>query len=420
VIVNSTTSLTVSNVTLGSGSWQIYLKTAAGQSARSTAFTVQTGGPTITGYSWSTPPIANQSFNGTITGTGFISGSTQVWFCLNGTNTCYQQPIAGVTVNSPTSLSVVNVKLGGGSWQFYVQTTAGQSARSTSFTVQTPAGPTINGYSWDSTPRANQSFDGTITGTGFVVSGTQVWFCVNGTNTCYQQPAAGVNVNGSTSLSVSNVSLGSGSWQIYVQTSAGQSARSTAFTVQAQQPTISSYSWNSTPIANQPFSGTVWGAGFVSGGTQVWFCVNGTSTCYQQPSAGVSVNSSTNLSVSNVNLGSGSWQIYLQTSAGSSTRSIPFTVQAPGPTISWYSWNTTPVANQPFAGTVNGTGFIASGTQVWFCLSGNCYQHPGAGITVNSTTGLSVSNVNLSSGSWQFYVKTSAGQSARSTSFTVW
>jgi thiamine phosphate synthase YjbQ (UPF0047 family) len=54
---------------------------------------------------------------------------------------------------------------------------------------------------------------------------------VSGTSTCYQQPSAGVTVNNSTSLSISNGKLGSGSWQIYVQTSAGQSARSAAFTI---------------------------------------------------------------------------------------------------------------------------------------------------------------------------------------------
>src|SRR5205085_4920605 len=153
-----------------------------------------------------------------------------------------------------------------------------------------------------------------------------VWFCVNGSSTCYQHPSAGVTVNSSTSLSVSNVNLGAGSYQIYVQTSAGQSARSSAFTVQNGPPTISGYTWNTTPRANQPFSGTITGTGFISG-IQVWFCVNGSSTCYQQPSAGVSLNSLTCLSVTNVNFSSGSWQIYVQTSAGQSARSSAFTVQ---------------------------------------------------------------------------------------------
>lgn len=423
ITINNSTSLTLSNVNLGAGSWQFYVRTAAGQSARSAAFTVQAALPTITSYSWSTVPTAGQPFSGTILGTGFVSGGTQVWFCVNSTNTCYQQPAAGVTVTSRTSLNVSNVNLGGGTWQIFVRTAAGQSARSTVFTVQAAPLPTITGYTWSTTPKANQPFSGTISGTGFVSGGTQVWFCVNGSTTCYQHPAAGITVSSSTSLGVSGVNLGAGTWQFFVRTAAGQSVRSTAFTVQAPTPppTLTGYSWNTTPKANQPFGGTVTGTGFVSGGTQVWFCVNGSTTCYQHPAAGVNVNSSTSLTVSGVNLGAGTWQLYVKTSAGPSGRSAAFTVQAPTPTVTGYSWNTTPTVNQSFGGTVTGTGFVAGGTQVWFCVSGSgtCYQHPAAGVTVSSSTSLSVSGVNLGAGAWQLYVQTSAGQSTRSTTFTV-
>src|SRR5207244_13440505 len=111
----------------------------------------------------------------------------------------------------------------------------------------------------------------------------------------------------------------------------------TAFAVQAAAPTITGYSWTSTPTGGQPFNGTIYGSSFVIGGTQVWFCVANSSTCYQQPAAGVSVTNSTSLNVSNVNLSAGSWQIYLQTSAGQSGRSATFTVQSRLPTITDYS-----------------------------------------------------------------------------------
>jgi pimeloyl-ACP methyl ester carboxylesterase len=418
ISVNSSTSLSVSNVNLGSGSYQIYVQTSAGQSARSTAFTVQAAVPTITGYSWNTTPTANQPFNGTITGTGFVSG-IRVFFCVSGTSTCYEHPSAGITVNSSTSLGVTSVNLGSGSYQVYVQTSAGQSARSTAFNVQ-GAPPTITGYSWSTTPVANQAFSGTITGTGFI-AGLRVFFCVSGTSTCYEHPSAGITLNSSTSLTISNVNLGSGSYQIYVQTSAGQSARSTTFTVQSgpTPPTITGYSWSTTPTANQPFGGTITGTNFISG-IRVFFCVNGTSTCYEHPSAGITVNSSTSLSVSSVNLGGGSYQIYVQTSAGQSARSAAFSVQTVVPTITGYSWTTTPTANQPFGGTITGTGFV-SGIRLFFCIDGTstCYEHPSAGITVNGSTSLSVSNVNLGGGSYQFYVQTTAGQSSRSAAFSV-
>src|SRR5207247_2306672 len=143
-------------------------------------------------------------------------------------------------------------------------------------------------------------------------------------------------------------------WQIYVQTSGGTSARSSAFTVQAAAvvPTISNYSWNTTPTANQYFGGTIAGTGVISR-IRVFFCVTGTNNCYEHSSAGITLNSSTSLSLSNVYLDAGSWQIYVQTSGGTSSRSSAFTVQAAGvvPTVSNYSWNPTPTANQYFGGT---------------------------------------------------------------------
>jgi murein DD-endopeptidase MepM/ murein hydrolase activator NlpD len=378
------------------------------------------GLPTITGYSWTNTPTGGVPFSGTIYGTNFLVAGTQVWFCQTNTSTCYQHPAAGVNVTSSTSLNVTNVNLSSGSWQIYVVTSAGQSARSAAFTVQSGP-PTITGYSWTSIPTAGVPFSGTIYGTNFLVAGTQVWFCQTNTSTCYQHPAAGVNVTTSTSLNVTNVNLSSGSWQIYVVTSGGQSARSSAFNVQLALPTITGYSWTSTPTGGVPFNGTIYGTNFVVGGTQVWFCQTNTSACYQHPAAGVNVTSSTSLNVSNVNLSSGSWQIYVVTSAGQSARSSAFNVQPGPPTIASYSWTSTPTGGVPFSGTIYGTNFVVGGTQVWFCQTNTstCYQHPAAGVNVTSSTSLNVSNVNLSSGSWQFYVQTAARQSSRSTSFLV-
>jgi hypothetical protein len=289
----------------------------------------QASPPTVGRPAWDTTPTAGQAFSGTVPGTGFVGGgSTQLYFCVNGSTTCHQQPPAGVTVNSATSLGVTNASLSAGSWQVYVKTPAGASAKSAAFTVQSPPPPTISRYSWSQSQTASRPFGGTITGTRFVTGGgTQVYFCLSGTNTCYQHPPAGVNVDSSTTLRVSNVSLGFGAWQVYVKTSAGQSALSTAFAVHPAPPTITRYSWSPAPAANQSFGGTVTGSDFIPAGTQVWFCVTGSNTCYQHPSAGVNVTNSSSLKVSGVKLGKGSWQVYVRTSAGASPRSNSFTVR---------------------------------------------------------------------------------------------
>jgi hypothetical protein len=97
--------------------------------------------------------------------------------------------------------------------------------------VQIVTVPTLAGYTWSSTPYANQAFGGTVTGTGFVIGGTRVFFCIANSTTCYEQPPAGINVTSSTKLTLSNVRLSAGYWQSYVQTSAGKSGKSTNFYV---------------------------------------------------------------------------------------------------------------------------------------------------------------------------------------------
>lgn len=201
------------------------------------------------------------------------------------------------------------------------------SAGAVVFLNQQAAAPTASRFTANTTPVAGSNFNGTVTGTGFVAGGTQVWFCVSGSNTCYQHPSAGVAVTNSTTLRVTNVSLGVGSWQVYVRTAAGTSGRTASFTVQLPAPTISGYTWTSTPYGGQSFGGTIRGANFVSGGTQIYFCISGTSTCYQQPSAGVNASSSTTVIVSGVRLSAGSWQIYAKTPSGTSARSAAFTVR---------------------------------------------------------------------------------------------
>jgi hypothetical protein len=315
--------------------------------------------PIIMNYTFDSTPTANQPFGVTITGSGFAP-PLSVFFCMTGTSTCFQHPPGGVTVNNPQSLSLMNVQLSSGSWQFYIQTGAGQSALSKSFSVQASAPiPNISGYTWDSTPAANQPFGGTITGTGFL-SPVSVFFCINASNTCFQHPAAGVKVIGSDILSLVNIQLGSGSYQIYVQTSGGQSSRSTPFPVQAvPAPTITGYIFNATPTAQQPFNGSVTGTGFVQG-IQVFFCVNLSSTCYEHPSAGIAVNSASSLSLTNVNLGAGMWQMYVQTSNGQSGRSTAFTVQSETPTTTGISPTSTPGSTNSFSLTINGSNFDPS------------------------------------------------------------
>jgi hypothetical protein len=61
-----------------------------------------------------------------------------------------------------------------------------------------------------------------------------------------------------------------------------------------------------------------------------------------------------------------------------------------------------------------------SSATVYFCNNGtqNCWQHPSAGVSVQSVNSIRVVNVNLPSGSWQAEIRTTFG-SARSGAFSI-
>ena len=419
VKLNSWISASVTNVSLAAGSWQIYVQTNGGPSALGAPFMVATPpAPTISGYTWTTTPMPNQPFSGTIAGTGFFSPIV-VWFCPSS-GSCQQLPAAQVTLNSATSVGVTGVTLAAGSWQLYVQTNGGPSARSAPFILGQPPVPTITGYTWTSAPVPNQPFSGKITGTGFVAP-MSVWFCPS-SGSCQQLPAAQVTLNDTTSATVTGVILAAGSWQVYVQTNGGPSARSAPFMVgPPPPPTVTGYTWTTAPVPNQPFSGTITGTGFFSP-IVVWFCPS-SGSCQQLPASQVTLSSATSLGLTGVTLAAGSWQLYVQTNGGPSARSAPFVVQTGGtggaPTVTNYTWTTTPTANQPFGGTITGTGYF-SPIVVWFCpSSGSCQQLPASQVTLNSAISLGVTGVSLAAGSWQLYVQTNGGPSARSAPFVV-
>ena len=389
--------------------------------------------PTLTGYTLvPATPVANLPFSGTVTGTNFVSGSTQVWFCVEGTASCSLLPAANVSVSSGTSLSLSGVTLAAGRWEAYLQTAAGVSNRSTSFTVQAAVGgaPVVTSFTWTPvSPVAGELFEGTINGSNFVAGQMRLFFCPGSSSACTEFDSTRLTFVSSTALRISRATLSAGSWQFYLQNQSGPSNRSVSFTVTSPAPavpTITSYTWTPTPpVAGTPFSGSITGTNLVTGATQVFFCLQTSNSCTAVPASAVTVTSTTSMTLTGVTLEAGSWQFYLQNSNGNSTRSATFIVEQaarPVPQISSYSWNpATPITGRPFTGTVSGDNFDPTGTRIFFCQIGRpiCVRQAGVVITVNSPTTLQLSNVVLAAGNWQFYLQTSAGNSTRSTSFNV-
>jgi hypothetical protein len=186
--------------------------------------------PTIESYSLKKTPRGNEPFDGTMKATGLVQNSTKLWFCLSGTKNCYPHPQNGITVKSSVLLEFKNVRLSSGVWEMFLETPGGQSAHSKSFVVLLSP-PMISGFKWSTTPKANKNFSGYVEGTEFVPKKTEVLFCIRGKRTCYPHPMNGITVVSATRVNVKNVRLSKDKWQVVLRTPAGQSGRSSSFTV---------------------------------------------------------------------------------------------------------------------------------------------------------------------------------------------
>jgi hypothetical protein len=141
----------------------------------------------------------------------------------------------------------------------------------------------------------------------------------------YQYTLNGVSTGGSNSTILSPTSVGTIGYPVSVRDSQPQTASSAcSVTVNGVAPTASTPSWDTQPRNHTYFSGYVYGSGFVSS-TTVWFCVNGTTTCYQQPTPLVTVQSLYTIRVTNAYITTGTWQIEVRTPYGTA-RSPAFSV----------------------------------------------------------------------------------------------
>jgi hypothetical protein len=159
---------------------------------------------------------------------GLGDGATVYGNASGGTGG-YLYSINGSVYQSGSSAAIFPGDAGTFTSTISARDSSGAVAQS-SCTVTVQGGPpTVVAAVWNSTPHNHVNFSGSIDGTKFVPSST-VWFCVSGTSTCYQQPAAGVTVLGLYVIQVTNVNLTTGSWQAEVRTPFG-SARSTGFAI---------------------------------------------------------------------------------------------------------------------------------------------------------------------------------------------
>ena len=226
------TSLTV-NAPAGTGTVHVTVTTPNGTSATNAGdqFTYNAK-PTVTGVSPNNgPPSGTNTV--TVSGSGFVSGSTTVAFGSNAGT--------GVSVSNASSLTVT-VPAGTGTVSLTVSTTAGGSSIPLANAYTYNAKPTVTGVSPNSgSPAGGTSV--TVTGTGFV-GATEVDFGAS-------NPGSSIHVASSTSLTVTSPP-GTGTVDVSVTTLSGTGTEDSAFTY-SLAPTIKKVS----PAKGTTLGGTV-------------------------------------------------------------------------------------------------------------------------------------------------------------------
>jgi hypothetical protein len=233
--------------------------------------------PTVSGIGPTTGPITGGT-PVTITGTGFVAGSTVSFVEESGgtpamDNTVLTVPAANVTVTSATSITAIAPAAIEGSTYFVTVTTLKGSSADSASTVftYTPVSPTISGIS----PSVGTIAGGTsvnLTGSGFL-STAVVKFVQETGGTPVSGGAtlngAYVNVISSTSMTVVTPGVTTGTtYFITVKTTSGTSPNSAnnVFTFSPLVPTVSAVSPSSGPNAGGT-SIVITGTGFVNGAT---------------------------------------------------------------------------------------------------------------------------------------------------------
>lgn len=270
----------------------------------------RTGTPTVTGLSsagGSANPLAPTNTL-TVTGTGFVSNNlTTVNFVATAPSFNLSIPATGISVTSPTSLTLTIPAASTVTSYFVIVTTPnGSSAASSAaqYTYQ-PVVPTVSGIATASGGTQGSAAGGTsitITGTGFLSNSSGDSTTVNFVDTANPAnvlPATNLTVNSSTSITATTPAVGTTdlTYYVIVTTAPGGTSGSTGpvYTFQPFSPVVASVSPTSGTGHAYPQTVTLTGIGFVSGATTVTLVpVAGGNT----PTVGTpTVSSSTQLTV---------------------------------------------------------------------------------------------------------------------------
>ncbi len=385
--INSDTSITATSPAHAAGVADVVVTNETGSSSTSSAdhFSYEAL-PSVTGIS----PAAGTTNGGdvvTITGTGFVVGSTTVAFGAG----------AGTSVScaSTTSCSATSPAGSAGVVDLTVTTAGGTSTISSADHFTYDATPSVTAVSPAAGPIAGGTVV-TVTGTGFAdsIATTGVTFAGNN--------ATSYTINSDTSITATSPAHAAGVADVVVTNETGSSSTSSAdhFSYEAV-PSVTGIS----PAAGTTNGGdvvTITGTGFVVGSTTVAFGAGaGTS---------VTCTSTTSCSATSPAGSAGVVDLTVTTAGGTSTISSAdhFTYDAT-PSVTAVSPAAGPIAGGTVV-TVSGTGFADSIATTGVTFAGN----NATSYTINSDTSITATSPAHAAGVADVVVTNETGSSSTS------
>jgi len=302
----------------------------------------------LTSLSPSSATAGGPSFNLTVNGSDFVSGSTVKWNGSSRSTTFVSstQLIASIPASDIASA---------GTAQVTVTNPDGSTSSALTFTINNPA-PTITSLSPASITVGGAAFTLTVNGTNFIIASTVRWngsdrttAFVSGTQLTAAITAADIAAAGTATVTVFNPPPGGG-------TSNAQTFPITS----GPAPAVTTLVPNNATAGGAAFTLTVNGSNFVSGSTVQWNASNRTTTFVSSTqltavitAADIATAGSANVTVVNPSPGGG-------TSNGQ-----VFTISNPVPATTSLSPSSANAGGAAFTLTVYGTSFVSTSTVQW-------------------------------------------------------
>ena len=407
----SATSLTGIGPALSEGTYLVAVQNlSGGPPSNAVQLTVSSSvstAPQITAVSTlPSPPVDQQAFTLTVTGSGFDPATAIISIAGPG---CSTTPctIANGSLTAKTSTQLSGpITLSAGTFSVVVQNGSGETA---SNSVSLSVSPQVNAIAPFSAI-AGQAFTFVISGSGFDPSSAVVTF--TGPN-CSPCSVANAALSGKTSAALSGIATltGAGIYLVAVQNGVdGAPSTSVIFTVSAggTGPTLSAVATTPTPVAaQQSFTFTITGTGFDPATAMVLFSGPGCTPC-TVANASLTSKSANQLAASQVLPLSGAYSVTVQNgSTGAPSNAAVVTVPAASgaPQITSIT-PTSVIAGQAFTFTIVGSGFdpntvvvnFAGGTYSNLSLATKSATQLTGSVTLTAAASYTVTVQNGSSG----------------------